>query len=69
MIEKPRQSSARIAVVMAALNEEKAIGEVVRTVPRDRVHEIIVVENGSTDNTADQAAAAGARDVLEARPG
>src|SRR5439155_1065983 len=45
--------------------EEAAIGGVVREVPRNLVDEIIVVDNGSTDRTAEIAAAAGARVVRE----
>ena len=41
----------------------------VRAVPADRVHEVIVVDNGSTDNTADMAASAGARVIFEPRAG
>ncbi len=37
--------------------------------PPDRVHEIIVVDNGSTDNTWKNATTAGARVVLESRRG
>ncbi len=59
----------KISVVIPAYNEEKAIGEVVRGVPDNSVHEIIVVDNGSTDDTADQAALAGARVVRETRRG
>jgi glycosyltransferase involved in cell wall biosynthesis len=56
----------RIAVVIPALDEEAAIGEVVRAVPRDLVREVVVVDNGSVDRTAAAAAAAGARVVSEA---
>ena len=59
----------KISVVIPTLNEEQAIGAVVRAVPADRVHEIIVVDNGSTDDTARVAAAAGARVIREPRPG
>jgi len=59
----------KISVVIPAFNEEGAIGEVVGAVPADRVHEIIVVDNASTDDTAGRASAAGARVVQEARPG
>lgn len=59
----------KISVVIPAYNEEKAIGQVVRGVPHNSVHEIIVVDNGSTDDTADQAALAGARVVHETRSG
>ena len=59
----------KISVVIPTLNEEEAIGEVVAAVPADRVHEIIVVDNGSTDNTRKNATIAGARVVLESRRG
>lgn len=55
----------RIAVVIPALDEESAIGGVVGEVPRDLVGEIIVVDNGSTDRTAEVARAAGARVIQE----
>src|SRR2546429_9071271 len=56
-----RGGDLRISVVIPALNEEAAIGGVVREVPRDLVDEIIVVDNGSTDRPAEIAAAAGPR--------
>ncbi len=59
----------KISVVIPALNEEQAIAEVVRAVPEDRIHEVIVVDNGSTDGTAKEAFAAGARVIQEPRPG
>jgi len=59
----------KISVVIPTFNEEQAIGEVVRAVPADRVHDVIVVDNGSTDNTAKQASLAGARVIFEPRPG
>jgi len=59
----------KISVVIPTLNEEEAIGEVVGAVPPDRVHEIIVVDNGSTDDTGKNATIAGARVVLESRRG
>src|SRR5438128_1143266 len=55
----------RVSVVIPALNEEAAIGEVVREIPCALVHEIIVVDNGSSDRTAAVAAGAGARVVRE----
>lgn len=55
----------RIAVIIPALNEEDAIGLVVREVPRDLVSEIVVVDNGSSDQTAEVARAAGARVIHE----
>ncbi len=59
----------KISVVIPAFNEEHAIGRVVRAVPKDLVNEIIVADNGSTDGTAKQAAAAGARVIHEPRRG
>ncbi|MFQ5962101.1 MAG: glycosyltransferase family 2 protein [Candidatus Methylomirabilales bacterium] len=54
-----------ITVIIPALNEEEAIGTVVTEVPRDLASEIIVVDNGSTDRTADVAIAAGAKVIRE----
>ena len=58
-----------IAVVIPTLNEEQAIAQVVRDVPMNRVKQVIVVDNGSTDDTVAQAMAAGARIVQEKRRG
>ena len=60
---------ARVTVVIPALNEEEPIGDVVRAVPRGIVDEVLVVDNGSTDATAERARAAGARVVTEPRRG
>ena len=59
----------KVTVVIPAFNEEQAIGDVVGAVPADRVHEIIVVDNGSTDDTVKNASSAGARVIHEPRPG
>jgi glycosyltransferase involved in cell wall biosynthesis len=59
----------KISVVIPALDEEQAIGSVVQDVPGDLVEEIIVADNGSTDDTVARAAAAGARIVHEPRRG
>lgn len=58
-----------ISVVIAALNEEEAIGDVIRAVPRDLADEVVVVDNGSKDRTAEVARDAGARVVTELIPG
>lgn len=51
----------RVLVIMPAWNEAEAIGQTVREVlaTSDR-YDVVVVNDGSTDNTADVAAAAGA---------
>lgn len=54
-----------VSVIIAALNEEAAIGKVVSEVPRHIADEVIVVDNGSTDRTAEVAEAAGAHVVTE----
>lgn len=54
-----------VAVVIPCLDEEEAIAGVVREVLAEGVLEVIVVDNGSTDRTAERAAAAGARVVSQ----
>ena len=57
----------RISIVIPALNEAESIGAVVGEMPWGRIAECIVVDNGSTDGTAEIARAAGARVVESAR--
>jgi glycosyltransferase involved in cell wall biosynthesis len=58
-----------IDVIIPAFNEETSIGKVLRDIPWDLVREVIVCDNGSTDNTARVAAAAGATVLRENRKG
>jgi glycosyltransferase involved in cell wall biosynthesis len=58
-----------VSVIIAALNEEAAIAKVIESVPKDLANEIVVVDNGSKDRTAEVASAAGARVVKEPVPG
>jgi glycosyltransferase involved in cell wall biosynthesis len=60
---------APVALIIPALDEEAAIGAVVRAVPRALIADLVVVDNGSTDGTAATARAAGARVVAEPRRG
>jgi glycosyltransferase involved in cell wall biosynthesis len=53
----------RVALVIPTLNEEEAIGGVLAAVPREVVHDVIVVDSGSADRTVERARAAGARIV------
>jgi glycosyltransferase involved in cell wall biosynthesis len=59
----------RVAVVIPARNEEASIGLVLQEIPRAAVTAIIVVDNGSSDRTAEVARAGGARVVHETEPG
>jgi glycosyltransferase involved in cell wall biosynthesis len=56
-----------VSVVIPALNEAEAIGGVVRSMPWSEIAECIVVDNGSSDATAEVAREAGARVVTSAR--
>jgi glycosyltransferase involved in cell wall biosynthesis len=57
----------RVSVVIPALNEAESIGSVVAAMPWNEIAECIVVDNGSTDGTAEIARAAGARVVNSPR--
>jgi glycosyltransferase involved in cell wall biosynthesis len=60
----------RISVIIPALNEEEPIADVVRAcLTTGLPDEVIVVDNGSTDRTAERAHAAGAKVVAEPAPG
>jgi glycosyltransferase involved in cell wall biosynthesis len=59
----------QVCAVIPALNEEASIGLVLRDLPRTLVDAVIVVDNGSSDATAERAAAAGACVVREPRRG
>jgi glycosyltransferase involved in cell wall biosynthesis len=56
--QKSRQKKhLKVTVVIPALNEEKAISRVIKSIPLDKLKalgydaEILIVDNGSTDNT------------------
>ena len=57
----------RVSVIIPALNEEDSIGSVVASMPWDEIAECIVVDNGSSDGTAEVARDAGARVVTSPR--
>lgn len=69
--EAPRANKHKpnVSVIIAALNEEAAIVQVIKAVPQHVACEIIVVDNGSTDRTAELARVAGARVVHEPEKG
>jgi glycosyltransferase involved in cell wall biosynthesis len=59
----------RIAVIIPALDEERSLPKVLADVPRSLVSEVLVVDNGSRDRTAEVAKAAGATVLSEPRAG
>ncbi|MBK6730010.1 MAG: glycosyltransferase family 2 protein [Bacteroidetes bacterium] len=59
----------KINVIIPVFNESGSIGYVLNDIPVDRVEEVIVVNNGSTDNTASIAKDAGATVLLETTKG
>ncbi|MBC8283730.1 MAG: glycosyltransferase family 2 protein [Nitrospinae bacterium] len=60
---------SRISIIIPAYNEESSIGLVLDALPQDKIQEIIVVDNGSSDDTARVATQHGARVVKEPRKG
>lgn len=62
-------TNPKIVVVIPAYNEALSIGKVVAEIPRPPVHEVIVVDNASTDRTAEIARSEGAVVEYEAEPG
>ena len=59
----------RVAIVIPALDEEGAIGQVLAEIPQGVADVVVVVDNGSRDRTAEVAREAGARVVHEPRRG
>lgn len=61
--------SPKISVVIPAFNEAESIALVLDALPSDMIHEVIVANNASQDDTARIAGERGARVVDEARKG
>ncbi|MDD5306297.1 MAG: glycosyltransferase family 2 protein [Deltaproteobacteria bacterium] len=59
----------KIDVIIPVLNEERALPGVLCAIPRDLVRRVIVVDNGSTDCSAEVARERGATVVSEPRRG
>jgi glycosyltransferase involved in cell wall biosynthesis len=59
----------RVAVIIPAFNEERGVGKVITDIPTGLVHEIVVVDNNSTDLTGEAARAAGATVLFQPKPG
>ncbi|WP_010135034.1 glycosyltransferase family 2 protein [Ochrovirga pacifica] len=59
----------KVLVIIPAFNEEKSISKVIHDIPKKVVDEIIVINNNSTDQTANQAKNAGATVLFEPNKG
>ncbi|RMG66221.1 MAG: glycosyltransferase family 2 protein [Calditrichaeota bacterium] len=62
------RNNCRISVIIPAFNEERSIGRVLADIPA-WVDEVLVVDNASTDATAERARAGGARVVFQPEQG
>lgn len=61
-IKTVNSSNMAISVIIPAFNEEKTVGHVVKTIKKvEYIDEIIVVDDGSYDKTANEAEKAGAK--------
>lgn len=49
-----------VSIIIPAFNEEASIGKVIQDIPKEIISEIVVVNNGSTDQTVQRAQNAGA---------
>ena len=58
-----------VRVIIPALNEEKSIAKVINEIPKSIIKEIIVCDNGSIDNTSEEAKKAGATVLVEHEKG
>lgn len=61
--------AVRVAVIIPALNEEASLPLVLTQIPAGLASFVIVVDNGSTDGTAEAALTSGAHVVRETRKG
>lgn len=55
----------KVSILIPAFNEEDSIVRVIGSIPRDIIDDVIVIDNNSTDRTAQEAAKAGARVIKE----
>ena len=59
----------RITIIIPALNEAECLSRLLAEVPAGLAHQVIVVDNGSTDSTAEVARSGGAQVIDEPRRG
>jgi glycosyltransferase involved in cell wall biosynthesis len=58
-----------VSLIIPALNEAECLSHLLAEVPTGLVDQLLVVDNGSSDNTADVARASGAQVIAEPRRG
>jgi len=74
-VSKQPKENKRLSIIIPALNEEEGIGKTIQAIPREQLQEmgydveVIVVDNGSEDQTSDLARRAGAEVISEPRRG
>lgn len=61
----PETFSEKILVILPAYNEEGKIGKVISKMPSEWVHEVVVVNDGSSDNTESESLKAGATVITQ----
>lgn len=59
----------KVYVLIPAINEESSIGKVINDIPENLATEIVVIDNGSSDNTIDVAKQSGATVLIEPNKG
>lgn len=57
------------SVIIPAFNEEESITKVLAEIPPQLCHQVIVIDNGSFDRTAERAMQAGAQVIMERKRG
>ncbi len=69
LVTMNQSEKLKLAVVIPVFNEEESLPQVLKDIPADLVDEVVVVDNGSTDGSAELAMAAGATVLSESHRG
>ena len=67
--EMNQMNKQKISVIIPVFNEEESIAKVLRDIPEDFADTVVVVDNGSTDSSADVARQNGAHVLSEPQRG